>query len=493
MKFNIETSDRICGNKYFPLVFVALAFLVVLLFSYSTSPIYGIELRDSAVFKMMGHVLLNGGVPYVDYFDHKGPYLYLINAIGESISPHWGLFPIQVVWLSLSFILWYKTAQLFVRPTYSLIITLITIGLFIGPYEYGDLTEEWSLLPTSISVYLAVSFLVNQPSEKHSYWRSLVYGLCFGMVFLIRPNDAIMICGGVMTGIFLYIMFCQKQYANALVNALAFFAGAIIMAAPWIAYFAYHGALENFYFGLIGFNIDYSGGLLYNLKNIFEITKLVIVCIFLIGLVIIAKRKLLWVLIPICIYIILLFGRNNYPHYYMTITPAITLLYVSILFCKNYHNILKEFIAILPLFYFAYSSSGIHRIYYKSIELVTGKIPEQYLGYQRYCDDLQNLLSLIPKEDCDSIWNYSDIYSNGFHLCGIIAQNPVPPVIVWQKRPLPKEMEQRLHITLQKPLWILIDNPPMYLFPEDSAFIAENYHLVKESASAKYILLKRKK
>src|SRR5574344_1456659 len=114
MKFKIETYDRICGNKNFPLFFAFIAFFIILFYSETTSILYSIEFADSAVFKMMGHVLLNGGVPYVDYFDHKGPYLYLINAIGEYISPKWGLFSLQVLWLFLSLTLWFKIARLFV-------------------------------------------------------------------------------------------------------------------------------------------------------------------------------------------------------------------------------------------------------------------------------------------------------------------------------------------------------------------------------------------
>ena len=257
MKLNLDACDRICGNKFFYLTFVVMAFFVVLFFSYNTSPLFGVEFNDSSVFKMMGHVLLNGGVPYVDYFDHKGPNLYLINAIGECISPNWGLFPLQVLWLSVSLILWYKICLLFVRFTYSFIIVLLTTIFFIYAYSYGNFLEEWSLLPCSITIYLSLSFLVNHSLEKHSYWRSLVYGLCFGFVFFIRPNDAVMICGGVMTGIFLYIVLKQKKYASAFINALMFFLGFVIMAAPWFAFFAYHHALKDFYFGLIGFNIQY--------------------------------------------------------------------------------------------------------------------------------------------------------------------------------------------------------------------------------------------
>lgn len=492
MKVNIAKYDRICGNRLFPLTFVVLAFLFILLFSYSTSPLFAIETGDSSVFKMMGHVLLNGGVPYVDYFDHKGPYLYLINAIGESISPTWGLFPLQVLCMSLSLWLWYKTARLFVRPTYAFGIVLLTMVSFLGVYENGNLSEEWSLLPCSLCVYLSLSYLVNCPSERHRYWRSLLYGLCFGFVFLIRPNDAVMICGGVMTGIFLYIVIRQKQYVSALVNALTFFLGAAVMAAPWIAYFATHNALSAFYFGLIGFNIDYNEGVLYNLMFIYRNKKLLFICLISIGLIITAKKQnLLWIAIPITLFTILLFGRKNYPHYYIIITPSIILLYASMLFCQR-NKMLIAIFAILPFIIFPYMNDGVREIKRTAKQIVTGGIGQHLNGLKIDVSEAKHLLSFVPEEERDSIWNYGDYFSSYFHHCGITAQNSVPPVIAQYRQPFPEEMQKQQDLISKKPLWIFKENKK-YLFPEDSAFICEHYSLAKESEYSSFQLLKRKK
>ena len=491
MKSIAETCDRICSNKFFPITFVVLAFLIVLMCSFASSPLFGLGLGDSSVYKMMGRVFLNGGVLYVDYFDHKGPYFYLFNAIGESISPAWGLFPLQAIWLSFSLILWFKTARLFARPIYSFIVTLIAIALFIGIYEGGDLTEEFSLLPCSLSVYLALSFLLNHPDEKHDYWRSLVYGLCFGLAFLIRPNDAVMVCGGVMTGIFLYIIIRQKQYTTAILNALTFLLGGFIMFAPWIAYFAYHHALVDFYFGLIGFNMDYTGGLTYNLLNILEIKVLVLACIILVGLIITAKKpRLLWIVIPVSIFIILLFGRNNYPRYYITVIPAIFLLFFTMVFCQNIRKSVLIIAGVL-LIILGVSHIGIGRFTRIASHLAEGSIGQQFFADKKEKNKEKDLLLFVPKEDRDSVWNYGDEFSTLFYLANIIAQNPVPPGIVGQHRPFPKEKEKRLHITLYKPLWVFMKNST-YFFPEDSAFIAEHYAVVKESYPKKFMLLKRK-
>ena len=492
MKFNIDTCDRICGNRYFPLTFVAIAALYVLFYSITTSPLYGFPICDSGVFKMMGHVLLSGGVPYVDYFDHKGPYLYLINAIGECISPSWGLFPIQVVWLSVSLMLWYKIARLFVRPSYSVIIVLITTILFIDVYEYGNHTEEWSLLPSSLCLYIALYYLVNNPLEKHRYWESLVYGLCFGLVFFIRPNDAVMVCGGVMTGIFLYIIFIQKRYVGALLNGLVFILGFGIMAAPWIVYFACHHALEDFYYGLIEFNVDYSGGIIYNICNINLISRLVWFCVILVVLEISAKKKiLLWLSIPITLYILLLFGRFGYPHYFITAIPSVELLLITMLFCQKNKVIMN--LAILLLLLSGDPRSGLERIRVTAKQIVTGTLGQEFTQMRASAKEVANLLYAVSKNERDSIWNYSDLFSSVFYQCGIIAQNPVPPIIVMQRFRFPEGKQEKLEISSSAPKWILKTSDSSYFFPEDSAFIAEHYRIVKECELSTYQLLKRKR
>ena len=54
----------------------------VLLFSYSTSPIYrDFYIEDSAIFLTFGKFWSQGLVPYRDMFDHKGPIIYLVNML----------------------------------------------------------------------------------------------------------------------------------------------------------------------------------------------------------------------------------------------------------------------------------------------------------------------------------------------------------------------------------------------------------------------------
>ena len=49
------------------------------------------EYVDSGVFQYIGRKILEGYMPYRDIFDHKGPLLYLINALGLQLMGRNGI------------------------------------------------------------------------------------------------------------------------------------------------------------------------------------------------------------------------------------------------------------------------------------------------------------------------------------------------------------------------------------------------------------------
>ena len=46
---------------------------------------------DSSVFITVAAVMKNGGMPYLDTFDHKGPLLYIINYTGLKLCDYKGI------------------------------------------------------------------------------------------------------------------------------------------------------------------------------------------------------------------------------------------------------------------------------------------------------------------------------------------------------------------------------------------------------------------
>lgn len=105
----------------------------------------------------MGQLIQNGGTPYVDFFDHKGPVLYFINALGEGIVPGGlGIFFLQIVSSFIVFIYIYKLAHLFVSKLRAIIVLLLSVFIYSLLMEEGDICEEWELLAIVPSLYYSV-------------------------------------------------------------------------------------------------------------------------------------------------------------------------------------------------------------------------------------------------------------------------------------------------------------------------------------------------
>lgn len=503
MKQIKEKLDFIFESRWAYLIVAIIAFTFILFFSRTTSIKYNLLGADSSVFRMMGYVITEGRVPYVDYFDHKGPILYFINALGELISPRWGLFMLQVISCFFVILLWFNIARLFLRPTYSFLSLLLSVAMWSGIYESGNLTEEYSLLPSSLSIYFALSYLTKEKISQHPYWLSLVYGLCFGIMFYIRPNDAVIQCGGVMMGIFLYIVFIRKLYKNAIINGLTFLLGFIIISLPIILYFYYNNALNDLYFGLIGFNLRYNGGVINNVLTYRFTVALIALCAIPIILAYSSNNKrVLWILYPVTLLCVIFFGRNGFPHYYMSLMPAIFLLMFIFLFLQR-NRYLVIFAVILIIMIpnrfggkisgFQYSDLSYTLIKSEIKAIARGSLIQKT---NKAFDETEKLFALIPQDEKDSVWNYNDLFSEMFYHNKIIAQNPVVPVVAYQYKNFPDDKLSMLEITANRPLWVFFgkENNP-YIFQKDSSFLADNYEVIAKSDSTicSYYLLKRKK
>ena len=144
---------------------------------------------DSAAFVFIGKQMLKGKVPYLDYFDHKGPLLYLIEYAGLMISRGStnGLWVVEVINMAAALVILVRLCFLASERRSSvwlaLLITFIACGWRI--YEGGNFTEEYAL--PWISLALMVFFRFFQ-TGKYSKWYIFLLGVAFSAVFLLRAN-----------------------------------------------------------------------------------------------------------------------------------------------------------------------------------------------------------------------------------------------------------------------------------------------------------------
>ena len=87
------------------LAVLALAAVFVVRFSYSTSFLYpGYCGFDSAIFQTIGKYWTQGFTPYTQLFDHKGPLIFFVDAVGYWLHGRAGILVVQT--LSLAAAIW---------------------------------------------------------------------------------------------------------------------------------------------------------------------------------------------------------------------------------------------------------------------------------------------------------------------------------------------------------------------------------------------------
>ena len=232
-------------------ILICLFLLLMLFCSCYTSPVYPNLLGwDSAIFSLMGKGILEGKVLYTDLFDHKGPVIFLINALGNLLGGRSGIFLLQCVSGSLTMCFLYLTGKM-LRPkgTYRSIpecLALFSLGmaLFFYTFEGGNLTEEYSLPFISLCCYLFVRYLIRSDAQPvHPPRYAFVYGICLAVLAFLRLNNAVTICAGILY-IALYLC-ARKQYRNLFMNLLCGLLGLAAISVPILLVCLWNNSLEE--------------------------------------------------------------------------------------------------------------------------------------------------------------------------------------------------------------------------------------------------------
>lgn len=233
--------------------------LFVLIFSYSTSPLYNLLGGDSAIFQVVGKYWAQGYLPYVNVFDHKGPLIFFVNMLGYMIQPRTGVTVLQIFSLYMSLIFVWRAMSLYSTSTATKIFFMaFTLIYYAAHCEEGNHVTEYTLPFLSASAYCFLTTLKNSATEKFQCPPSIgfVYGVGFGACVLIRTSDAAQICCEIfLTAIFLLQ---TREFKTLRQNIFGGVAGFAAIVAPFAVYFAAHGIFYDALYGTILLNLKYA-------------------------------------------------------------------------------------------------------------------------------------------------------------------------------------------------------------------------------------------
>ncbi len=206
--------------------------------------------EDSNCFMTVGKGILSGKVPYRDYIEQKGPYLYFLHALAALISytSFTGVWLIEVLtmWISMCFA--YRIIRLYTDEP-CLYLFPLAASLICGTecFAHGDSAEELMMPFLCFSMYIFLRYLKN--SQLPSLRESVMVGVSAGIILWTKFSFLGFFMGSAIVPVI--VLLKQKQGRELLSLIGRILLGIGIAAMPVILYFALNhawGDLVQIYF-----------------------------------------------------------------------------------------------------------------------------------------------------------------------------------------------------------------------------------------------------
>lgn len=257
----MKNLGKYLDERSLPRLGVLLCFSAVFMLFASpyTTPLNAYYGYDSAVFMSFGKGITHGLRLYLDLYDNKGPMIFYFNALGYLLGGRTGLWILQVVFMTFAFELSYRTARLFTGRGTAWLSVLVLLFLYCGTVGEGNMTEEWSLVFSLLPLWLSLRFIkTGAPAYRHPKWYSVIYGVCFGVNFMMRATNAAIVCGVLLA--FAVLLCREKKFGALLLHIVLVLCGAALVIGPFALYFARIGAFDRFMYASFLHNFHYAAG-----------------------------------------------------------------------------------------------------------------------------------------------------------------------------------------------------------------------------------------
>ncbi len=214
---------------------------------------------DNAIYMTMGTAMAQGYAPYTEIFDHKGPLLFILQAIPQLLSGGYSTFAIfvqQVVFLFVCLrLLAGISRELGAPELLAQLVYLTVIALNVGG---GNLTEEYTAVFTLAGILIILHTFKDGLPETGTglFARALVLGAMNMLCFLTRANNVLVLCAMTLA---LAVWMLLAKRMDLLVRCMSgFVLGMAAAALPVLVWLAAHGALAESVYGSILHNMMYA-------------------------------------------------------------------------------------------------------------------------------------------------------------------------------------------------------------------------------------------
>ena len=319
------------------------------------NPLFDKPSRDGGFFLYAGSQILNGKIPYLDFWDSKGPAIFYINALGLWLGggSRWGVWAVEFICILGTFLILYRAISKRWGGGAALFgVTMAGLGLRVA-LGFGNYTEEYALLFNAVGLYLFFSIVDTEQGKN--YWKYFWIGALFGLSFAFRANN---IGGlfGILIAVFIFYLF-KRNFVETVKIILVTLAGFMVPLLLWTGYFALLGGAKEMIYGSITFNFSYSAAKDRGWIDLFSgfgrygiswygwLTLLAWLVVVVRALISLVQKKIslleifLLVWFPIEILLSNLSGRN-FTHYYISWALAVA-VYCAFLFAEIWQAAFK--------------------------------------------------------------------------------------------------------------------------------------------------------
>ena len=242
---------------------------VVLMFLEYPSPLHtgSHMVVDSDIFTLAGKIWAEGGLPYVNFWDHKGPLVFWVNMISWKISgSRAGTFWLVVVLVALTMMILWKMVAAFYDSVFPSQFEKWLV-LWIAFLWMGKLlaVAGWNRTETLCLPFLAAALLQAMKNGQAidvrrdcSVWRSTaaLLGLAFGVAAMTRLTNAVGACAVILA--FIIYLLRERRWKNIGVCVVYFLLGAGSAILPFSVYFASKHAFSEMIYGTFLYNFTYA-------------------------------------------------------------------------------------------------------------------------------------------------------------------------------------------------------------------------------------------
>lgn len=200
---------------------------------------------DQGLFAWMGNAIVQGGLPYRDAWDFKGPLVYYTFALAQWLfGVHlWSIRLLDVVLLLWSTLALRRAATALIDAESGRWAALLYF-LWYGSHSYWHTAQPdgW----TAMLLIVGLAPILARPAEARA--RAFLFaGICIGLVTLFKPTNALFLA------LPLAALMVSRQQRGAAVG-IATVAGWILPIAVMAVWFASQGALDD----LIAVHLQYA-------------------------------------------------------------------------------------------------------------------------------------------------------------------------------------------------------------------------------------------